>query len=86
MEPHEVLLYPLMGEKATMLREKENKLTFIVHKKATRNEVQEAVEKLYEIKVKKVNISTTPEGKKKAQVRLAPDFSAEEVASKFGVL
>lgn len=30
--PYKILLYPLMGEKATMLREAENKLTFVVEK------------------------------------------------------
>lgn len=86
MEPNEVLLYPLMGEKATMLREKENKLTFVIANRATRKDVQNAVEQLYQVKVLKVNIATTPEGKKKAHVKLAKEFSAEEVASKFGVL
>ena len=86
MEPTEVLLYPLMGEKATMMREKENKLTFAIHKKATRKDVQAAVEQLYQVKVLKVNIATTPECKKKAHITLAKEFSAEEVASKFGVL
>jgi len=86
MEPDEILLYPLMGEKATLIREKENKLTFIVNDKANRKEIKDAVEKLYQVKVVNINVIITPEGKKKAYVKLSKEFSAEEVASKFGVL
>lgn len=86
MDPHEVILYPLMGEKATMLREKENKLSFIVSKNSTKKDIREAIESLYNVKVIKVNTMITIEGKKKAHVRLDPKDSAEEVASHFGVL
>jgi large subunit ribosomal protein L23 len=89
MDPNEnevVLLYPLMGEKATMLREKENKLTFIVNEKSTKRDIKDSIENLYQAKVLKVNLLRTPEGKKKAVVKLSEEFSAEEIASKFGVL
>ena len=86
MDYFDVLLYPLMGEKATILREKENKLTFIVNKKSTKQEIKEAVENLYSVKTVGVNVILTPKGKKKAHVKLDPEFSAEEVASHFGVL
>ncbi|MFC2153964.1 50S ribosomal protein L23 [Candidatus Altiarchaeota archaeon] len=86
MNPYEILLYPMMGEKATSLREKENKLTFIVDKKAKRQEIKVAVEELYKVKVVSINTMTTTEGKKKAMIRLSEKDSAEEVASNFGVL
>jgi len=86
MDQYKVLLYPLMGEKATILREKENKLTFIVNKDATRDDVKKAVESLYNVKVLKTNMMITTKGKKKAHVRLDPKYSAEEIASHFGVL
>lgn len=86
MDYYKVLLYPLMGEKATILREKENKLTFIVSRDATRKGVREAVEALYDVKVVHVNTMVTSNGRKKAHVRLDPKYSAEEVASHFGVL
>ncbi|RLI89733.1 MAG: 50S ribosomal protein L23 [Candidatus Altiarchaeales archaeon] len=86
MNQYKVLLYPLMGEKATILREKENKLTFIVNKDATRDDVKKAVESLYNVKVLKTNIMITTKGRKKAHVKLDPKYSAEEIASHFGVL
>ncbi len=76
----------MMGEKATMLREKENKLTFIVNNNATKQDVKKAVESLYSVKVKKINIMITTKGKKKAYVKLTPEYSAEEVASHFGAI
>lgn len=75
-----------MGEKATMLREKENKLTFIVNNNAMKQDVKKAVESLYSVKVNKINIMITTQGKKKAHVKLTPEYSAGEVASHFGVL
>jgi large subunit ribosomal protein L23 len=86
MDPYKIVLYPLMGEKATILREKENKLSFIVADGATKNDVKEAVEALYAVKVTSINIIVTTKGKKKAHVRLDPKFSAEEIATQFGVL
>ena len=86
MESHEIILYPLMGEKATLLREKENKLTFIVNAKSTKEDVKKAVEELFEVEVVKTNIMWVTDGKKKAHVKLSPDYDAEEIASHFGVL
>jgi len=86
MDQYKTLIYPLMGEKATSLREKENKLSFIVDKKSTKKEVKEAIESLYSVKVVSVQTCLTTDGKKKAHVRLDAKFSAEEVASRFGVL
>ncbi|ODS39663.1 MAG: 50S ribosomal protein L23 [Candidatus Altiarchaeales archaeon WOR_SM1_86-2] len=86
MSPYKILLYPLMGEKATMLREAENKLTFVVDKNADKEDIKRAVEELYAVKVKKVNTMITIKGKKRAHIKLADEYNAEEVASQFGVL
>jgi len=86
MDPNKIILYPLMGEKATMLRESENKLTFIVSKESTKKDIKETAESLYQVEVVGVNTMLTMDGKKKAHVKLSDKFSAEEVASHFGVL
>jgi large subunit ribosomal protein L23 len=86
MEPHEVLLYPIMGEKATMLREKENTLTFIVSKKASKKDVKEAAEKMLNVTVEDVRVINTTDGLKKAHLRLDKKHSADEIASHMGVL
>ncbi|MCD6223383.1 MAG: 50S ribosomal protein L23 [Deltaproteobacteria bacterium] len=50
-------------EKTTIDRE-ENKYVFIVHKKATKIEVKRAVEKIFGVQAKKVNVMNI-KGKKK---------------------
>ncbi|MFH1403918.1 MAG: 50S ribosomal protein L23 [Candidatus Altiarchaeota archaeon] len=86
MNPHEIILYPLMGEKATTLREKANTLTFIVNKKSGKKEVKNAVEEMLNVKVVSVNVMHTTDGKKKAHVKIDSSQSAEEIASQLGVL
>jgi large subunit ribosomal protein L23 len=66
--------------------ENENKLVFIVSLKAGKNDVKKAVEELYEVKVRKVNLLVTPQGEKKAFVKLHPDYKAADVAIKLGIL
>jgi large subunit ribosomal protein L23 len=86
MDPYEVILYPLMTESASLMVEKENKLVFIVNLKATKADVRRAVEELYDVKVEKVNIVITPDGRKKAFVKLSPEYKASDVAIKLGIL
>lgn len=86
LNPHEVILYPLMTEVASRIIETENKLVFIVNLKATKKDVKRAVEELYEVAVEKVNIVITPKNQKKAFVKLHPDYKAADVAIKLGIL
>jgi large subunit ribosomal protein L23 len=75
-----------MTEAASLMVEKENKLVFIINKKAGKADVKRAVEELYEVKVERVNLLTTPQGEKKAFVKLAPEYKAVDVAIKLGIL
>lgn len=86
MDITEVINYPLMTESASMMVEKDNKLIFVVNFKAGKADVKRAVETLYEVKVKKVNLLVTPQGAKKAFVKLTPEFRASDVAIKLGIL
>jgi large subunit ribosomal protein L23 len=86
MNPYDVVLYPLMTEAASLMVEKENKLIFVVNLKARKEDVRRAVEELYEVKVEKVNLLITPQGNKKAFVKLHPDYKAADVAIKLGIL
>jgi len=86
MDAHEVILYPLMTEAASMMIETENKIVFMVSLKANKVAVRKAVEKLYEVRVKRVNIQVTPRGEKKAFVKLQPNYKAADVAIKLGML
>jgi large subunit ribosomal protein L23 len=86
MEPTEVIFYPLMTEAASLMVEKDNKLIFIVNLKAGKSDVKNAVEQLYEVKVDKITVLTTPQGEKKAFVKLKPEYRASDVAIKLGIL
>lgn len=86
MNPDEVIFYPLMTESASLMVEKDNKLIFIVNLKAGKGDVKRAVEQLYEVKVDKVMMLITPQGEKKAFVKLKPEYKASDVAIKLGIL
>jgi large subunit ribosomal protein L23 len=86
MDTAEVIFYPLMTEAASLMVEKDNKLIFIVNLKAGKIDVKKAVEQLYEVKVDKITMLTTPQGEKKAFVKLKPEYRASDVAIKLGIL
>jgi large subunit ribosomal protein L23 len=86
MDNSEVILYPLMTESASLMVEKDNKLIFIVSMKAGKTDIKKAVEELYEVKVDKITVLITPQGIKKAFVKLEPEFKASDVAIKLGIL
>jgi large subunit ribosomal protein L23 len=86
LEYYNVVLRPVVSEKALSLIEKSNTLTFIVDLRANKPRIKEAVEKLFEVKVEKVNTLITPRGEKKAFVKLRPEHKASDVAVKLGIL
>ena len=81
-----VIKYPLVSEDAVTLIEAENKITFVVDADASKNDIRRAVEELYEVSVDHVNSVVTPEGRKKAYVKLAPDYKASDLAVRLGIL
>ena len=60
---YDVIVSPVITEKATALSE-HNKVVFKVRKEATKPQIKEAVEKLFDVKVMSVNTVLT-KGKKK---------------------
>ena len=55
---YQVIKRPLITEKATLLKERDNKVAFVVDQGANKAEIKEAVERLLKVKVLKVNIAT----------------------------
>jgi len=86
MDAYSVIRYPLTTESSMKKIEDNNTLVFIVNLKANKPQIKEAVKKLYEIDVSKVNTLIRPDGIKKAYVRLAPDYDALDVANKIGII
>lgn len=83
---YDVIVHPLITEKAVQMIEAENKLCFIVNKRASRTDVKRAVEELYKVKVDKVNILKDMQARKRAFVKINKAHKAEEIATKLGVL
>ena len=86
LEDFGYIKFPLMTEKAIMLIEKENKLSFIATETATKADIKRLIEKVYKVKVAKVNILNDMKGRKKVTVKLDKKFKAEELAAKLGVI
>jgi large subunit ribosomal protein L23 len=61
---YDIIVAPVVTEKATMASE-QNKVVFKVARKATKPQIKEAVEKLFDVKVKSVN-TLVRKGKTKA--------------------
>ncbi|WP_135821125.1 50S ribosomal protein L23 [Halostella litorea] len=81
----DVIVHPLVTEKAMNEMDFGNKLQFIVDLDAAKPEIAEAVQEQFDIEVEKVNTQVTMNGRKKATVRLGEDDDAQEVASRIGV-
>jgi len=51
LEPYQVILRPMITEKATQISELHNTYTFEVNPLATKTEIKEAVERLFDVEV-----------------------------------
>uniref|UniRef100_A0A2K5ETK1 Large ribosomal subunit protein uL23 n=1 Tax=Aotus nancymaae TaxID=37293 RepID=A0A2K5ETK1_AOTNA len=86
LDHYAIIKFPLTTESAMKKIEDNNTLVFIVDVKANKHQIKQAVKKLYDIDVAKVNTLIRPDGEKKAYVRLAPDYDALDVANKVSFL
>merc|ERR1711872_79537 len=86
LDAFSIVKFPLTTESAMKKIEDNNTLVFIVDKRANKPLVKQAVKKLYDIEVARVNTLIRPDGEKKAYVRLMPDYDALDVANKIGII
>ena len=56
VDPHDILIAPLVTEKSTLIREAHNQIVFRVSSRANKAEVKKAVEEALKVKVESVNI------------------------------
>lgn len=80
-----LILHPYMTEKTFGLIERENKLVFIVHDKAGKQSIKEALKTLYNVETATVNTVRTIYGKK-AFVRVKTEGGARDLATKLGLV
>lgn len=83
---YKIIISPFSSERIFEQIESQNKLAFIVHRSANKSTIKRAIEKLYNVKVVKVNTMITPQGKKKAIVRLHPTNNAVDLATALGLM
>jgi large subunit ribosomal protein L23 len=55
----------VITEKALRLAEKENKITVIVDRTATKKQIADEIRRLYGVEVEKVNTLITPQGRRR---------------------
>ncbi|MFH1682404.1 MAG: 50S ribosomal protein L23 [Candidatus Woesearchaeota archaeon] len=85
-DPHQIIKFPLSTEKSIRQIEFDNKLTFVVNKKANKREIKRAVEELFKVKVLKVNVQNSFSGQKKAYIKLSPESLASDVSAELGLI
>lgn len=81
-----IIKAPISTEKAIRLMESENKLVFLVDKKATKTIIKAEIESMFKVKVKNVNTLIGPDAKKKAYVTFAEDTPAIDLATKLELM
>ena len=80
-----MILAPYVTEKTFNQIEKENKLAFIVAEKATKKQIIEAINILYEADIEEVNTTRTIRGKK-AFVKFKTPEGARNLATKLALV
>ena len=83
-DPYTVVYHPHVTEKTMNLMTKENKLEFIVDRRANKKEIKSAIEKLFEVQIEHVNTFINKEGKH-AIVKFTKEYSAEDLGMRIGV-
>jgi large subunit ribosomal protein L23 len=81
-----IIKSPYITEKVTGMIDSDDTLEFLVNMKAKKPEIKKALEELYDVEVVSVRTMITPRGEKKAVVKLAGEGSANELATRLGLL
>ena len=70
LEPHQIILRPLVTEKGMHRSTRNNAYAFEVHRLATKADVQRAVEDMFNVKVLKVHTQTRPGKPRRTRFRV----------------
>jgi large subunit ribosomal protein L23 len=57
MDPHQIIIRPVISEKSYNLIESEGQYTFQVDRRANKNQIKRAVEGAFDVRVRRVNTS-----------------------------
>ena len=81
----DAILHPHVTEKTVDKMDFENKMVFICQPEATKDEIVAEVEEQFDLTTTGINTMVTTKGTKKAEITLADEHDAQEVASRIGV-
>lgn len=76
---------PIVTEKAVMMIEAQNVLTFETDKRKTKGQIKKEIEEMFDVKVDKVR-TLIRDNKKYVYIRLNEKFLAIDVATKLGLM
>ena len=79
------MIKPIVTEKAVMMIEKDNVLTFVTDMSETKESIKKYIEEILNVKVEKVR-TLVRNNKKYAYVKLNKDSLAIDVATKLGLM
>jgi large subunit ribosomal protein L23 len=79
------MIKPVVTEKAVMMIERENVLTFVTDMKDTKESIRKHVEEVLSVKVEKIR-TLIRNNKKYAYVKLNKDSLAIDIATKLGLM
>ena len=71
LEPYQVIIRPLITEKATHLSERHNAYTFEVNARATKTEIKHAIEELFNVKVLRVHTQNRKGKPRRTKMRMS---------------
>jgi len=86
MDEYNIIKYPVSTEKSIRLIESENKLVFAVAQHATKQQVKQAIEKMFNASVESVNTFRSVDGVKKAYVKFSRKTPALDIATTLGLM
>jgi len=78
--------HPIVSEKAMVLLENVNQLSFVVEKEATKDDIKAAIEGTFNKKIAAINTMMTSKGNKKAIITFEEKNAAEEILSQLGIV
>ncbi len=83
---NQVIKYAISNEKSIRLMESENKLVFVVDKKAKKPQIKTAIESMFSVTVTSVRTLHARDGTKRAYVQFAMDNPAIDIATDLGLI
>jgi len=80
-----IIIQPVNTEKAIRMIEADNKITFVVDRRARKEEIKKEIEEKFGVKVEKVNVHIF-KNKKIAYIKLKKENPAIDLATKLGII